>query len=212
MSPAFTWLRAALAALLLISTHSLATAWAQEAEPVARVVQQVGAVTALRGTVPRALHLSAPLFQGDHVVTGPESRVEIELADGSRLSLGAATRVAIDSVVYDGGSRGLRGVFTLILGILRSSLSGPVWRDGFSVETRAAVASVRSTDFVSEATQDKSSIFVVEGLVEVIPRRAPAVPLAAGEGVDVPLGATRVEVKTWGQARVDDVLARTRVP
>jgi len=201
----------AVAALFLVLSPALTEAHAQDARPAARVVEQIGVVTALRGGQPRTLRLAASLFQGDHIVTGPQSRVRIELADGSLLSLGAGTRVALTTVAFDADGRGLRGIFKLVLGILRSSLSGVVWRDGFSVETRAAVASVRSTDFVTEVLSEKSSVFVVDGLVEVLPVQAPAVPLVAGEGVDVPLGATRIEVKVWGQKRVDDVLARTRV-
>jgi hypothetical protein len=205
--------RAAIAAIFLIIAALVADrpASAQEPEPVARVVAQIGPVMAFQGTTPRALHLAAPLFEGDHVVTGPDARVELELADGSRLSLGAGTRVALDQVRYDAGGRGVRGFFNLILGILRSSLSGPTWREGFSIETRAAVASVRSTDFVTEALAEKIAVFVVEGRVEVAAGQTLVATLQAGQGVDVPLGATQAETKTWGQKRVDDVLARTRV-
>lgn len=205
--------RAAIAAIFLIFAAVAAdrTAAAQEPQPVARVVAQIGAVMAFQGSTPRALRLAAPLFEGDHVVTGPDARVELELADGSRLSLGAGTRVALDQVRFDAGGRGVRGLFNLILGILRSSLSGPTWREGFSVETRAAVASVRSTDFVTEALAEKTAVFVVEGRVAVAAGQTQIATLVAGQGVDVPLGATQAETKTWGQKRVDDVLARTRV-
>lgn len=205
--------RAAIAAILLIFATLAAgrPASAQESQPVARVVAQIGLVTAFRDTTPRVLRLAAPLYEGDHIVTGPDARVELELADGSRLSLGAGTRVALDQVRYDASGHGVRGVFNLILGILRSSLSGPTWREGFSIETRAAVASVRSTDFVTEALAEKTAVFVVEGRVEVAAGQTTVATLQAGQGVDVPLGATQAETKTWGQKRVDDVLARTRV-
>ena len=87
-----------IAALFLTFTLAIApnASQAQERQPVARVVAQVGPVTALSGSEPRSLHLSAPLFEGEHVVTGPNAKVQLELADGSRLSLGAGTRVATD--------------------------------------------------------------------------------------------------------------------
>ena len=60
-------------------------------------------------------------------------------------------------------------------------------------------------------------VFTVEGEVGVAPREAPdgAVAVGPGEGVDVPVGAgpeAALEVKRWGAARVERVLAATADP
>ncbi len=185
---------------------------AQEPEAIGRVVAQVGPATAMRATEPRSLRLGAPLYTGDWIATGPAARLRIELKDGSHLSLGAESRIEIDSLTFTAGGDGLGGALELVYGILRTVLSGPKWRDGFALETRAAIASVRSTDFIVEAGADNTAVFVAEGWVEVAPLSAPALVLGSGFGVDVPLGANAVEAKAWGPARIAGVMARTRVP
>lgn len=199
------------AALLVLAVLTGAAA-AQDTQAVGQVIAQAGPATAMRAAGPRALRLGAPVYAGDWIATGPESRLLIELSDGSRLSLGADSRIEIDSVTFAPQGNGLGAALELVYGILRTVLSGPAWRDGFAVETRAAIASVRSTDFIVEAGADKSSVFVAEGRVEVAPPGAPALVLEAGFGVEVPLGAAALEAKAWDQARIDAAMARTRVP
>lgn len=186
-------------------------ALAQDAA-VGQVVRQQGSVAAQRDGTMRALHLGAAVHQGDRVFTGSGAKVAIEFRDGSSLTVGAATEVVISEYVLDGGGRGVRGVVSLIFGIVRTSLSD-MWRSGFEVRSRAAVASVRSTDWVTESQADKSSVFVVEGTVAVSPTAGGnAVLVPADDGVDVPTGGAPSGVKRWGAKRVTSVLERTRVP
>ena len=100
----------------------------------------------------------------------------------------------------------------LLLGIIRTSLSG-AWSGGFEVQTRAAVAAVRSTDWITEARDDRTAVFGVAGKVAV---RALAddteVVLAKGFGTDVVNGEAPTPPKQWGSSRVEEVLARTRLP
>lgn len=199
-------------ALLLLSQICAPPAAAQEARPVGHIVQQRGPVTALAGGTPRMLFLGARVFQGDMIVTGANSRIRVEFADGSALSLGAEAQVEIDRMVLGPNGQGVKGVISLVIGILRASLAGAPWADGFEIETRAAVASVRATDFIAEAQADKTSVFVVEGRVAVTPAVGEAVTLDAGFGVDVTPGGGADAVKKWGAKRVEDAIARTRVP
>lgn len=205
-------LRRPAAAVLLLCLIVLAPAGplsAQEGEAVGQVVQQRGVVTALRTTVARSLHLGAPVYQGDQVITAGQAKVEIEFSDGSTLAVGAGTTVEVES--YAPAAR-RAGRLLLLIGIIRTSI-GELWSGGFEVRTRAAVASVRSTDWVTEAREDRSSVFVVEGAVEVTAEAGGAsVLLAAGEGTDVPVGGAPSPPTQWGAARVEDVLERTRVP
>ncbi|MGH6886607.1 MAG: hypothetical protein ACREGK_11110, partial [Geminicoccales bacterium] len=68
------------------------------------------------------------------------------------------------------------------------------------------------TEFLVETSPDKTSVFVVEGSVAVDAPAAAAIELAQDFGVDVEAGATRLEPKRWGAARVAEVLNRTRTP
>jgi hypothetical protein len=201
----------AIAAFALL-LFAVAPAAAQDARPVGQVVQQRGPVTALSDNEPRTLFLGARIFPGEKILTGADSRVRIEFADGSTLSVGAGSKVAVDSVVLDADNKGVRGVISLVVGILRASLGRAPWADGFQVETRAAIASVRSTDFIAEVLDDKTSVFVVEGQVAVAPAAAAPVLVDPGFGVDVTPDGGAATVKKWGQDRVDDAIARTQVP
>lgn len=195
--------------LLCLGLLAPAVPVSAQGEAVGQVVQQRGVVTALRTTVARSLHLGAPVYQGDQVVTAGQAKVEIEFDDGSTLSLGAGTTVELES--YAPAAR-RPGRLLLLIGIIRTSIA-ELWSGGFDVRTRAAVASVRSTDWVTEAREDRSSVFVVEGAVEVTAEAGGAsVLLSAGEGTDVPVGGAPSGPTQWGAARVQDVLERTRVP
>jgi len=184
-------------------------ATAQEDAAVGQVVQQKGPVTALRAGVPRSLYIGAFLQSGDRIRTGAAAKVRIDFRDGSSLSLGENTDVELSAYLPEGSGR---GVLTLLLGIIRTSLSS-VWRDGFEVRTLAAVASVRSTDWITELNQSRASVFVVDGSVAVRGVGDDSeVVLEKGFGVDVEAGKAPPAPKEWGAARVEQALARTRVP
>ena len=77
------------------------------------------------------------------------------------------------------------------------------------VQSRHAIAAVRGTEFAVEETETGSAVFVLTGRVRVSRRNAGFgyVTLQPGEGIDVAPGR-RLEVKTWGQARVQELLSR----
>lgn len=78
----------------------------------------------------------------------------------------------------------------------------------FQIRTPHAIASVRGTVFVVDVDARASSVFVVEGVVEVARRDGgETVMLAAGEGVDVAEGAP-LAAQRWQAARVEALLAR----
>lgn len=194
-------------AALAAAAPSVAQGSAEDA--VGQVSRQQGRVTALREATARSLHLGAAVFQGDRIITAAAAKVEIAFADGSTLSLGADTQVDLES--YSPAAR-KQGTLRLLIGIIRTSLSN-LWNGGFDVRTQAAVASVRSTDWITEADEDHSAVFVVSGEVEVAGTAAGrTVRLTAGDGTDVDLGEAPSPPAQWGDARVEDVLARTRLP
>ncbi len=81
-------------------------------------------------------------------------------------------------------------------------------KNRFEVTTPQAIAAVRGTKWAVDATEGKSSVFVVNGRVSVA-RRAGAnrVVLGPGEGVDVEATGA-LTVKRWPPARVAALLAR----
>lgn len=78
----------------------------------------------------------------------------------------------------------------------------------FKVLTPQAIAAVRGTRWAVDVTDAKTSVFVSDGRVGVTRRsRGRGVVLGPGEGVDVEATGP-LTVKTWGQARVDALMAR----
>ncbi len=84
----------------------------------------------------------------------------------------------------------------------------------FKVLTPQAIAAVRGTKWAVDVTEAKTSVFVANGRVGVTRRatRGRGAVLGAGEGVDVeatgPLTVKTLTVKTWGQPRIDALMAR----
>jgi hypothetical protein len=205
-------LAAGVVTLWLIAAAAGPVSPAASAEPedaIGHVVRQQGAVTAVRDAVARPLHLGAAVYRGDRIVTATAAKAEIEFRDGSTLAVGAESDVEIVAFAPEDG---MRGRLTLLIGIVRTSLSD-LWRGGFEVWTQAAIASVRSTEWVTEAQAERSSVFVVAGVVEVTGTAdGTRVTLREAEGTDVELSGAPSPPKRWGSPRVEDVLARTRLP
>lgn len=70
----------------------------------------------------------------------------------------------------------------------------------FKVLTPQAIAAVRGTKWAVDVAEAKTSVFVANGRVR-------GVVLGVGEGVDVEATGP-LTVKTWGQPRVDALMAR----
>lgn len=78
----------------------------------------------------------------------------------------------------------------------------------FQIRTPHAIASVRGTVFVVDATPDQTSVFVVEGIVDVRGLNGTeSAELSAGEGVVV-TSDPKLVVKRWPQEKVTALLAR----
>lgn len=77
------------------------------------------------------------------------------------------------------------------------------------IRTPHAIAAVRGTVYAVEIQPGSTAVFVVRGVVNVRHRRGlgGSVDLGAGQGVDVTPGQS-LEVKTWGAARVQELLSR----
>jgi len=78
----------------------------------------------------------------------------------------------------------------------------------FKVLTPQAIAAVRGTKWAVDVAEAKTSVFVANGRVGVTRRaRGRGVVLGPGQGVDVEATGP-LTVKTWGQPRVDALMAR----
>jgi hypothetical protein len=199
-------------ALVLVLLLGWGGGAAAQGDAVGRVTVVEGRAVALRGDVRTLLTADAPVYRDDRIRTGPAARLGIAFTDGSTLAVGSDSLVAVsDYAVASGGA--VDATISLFMGILRAVVAPGTPPGGFEVQTRAAVASVRSTEFVVTVERDDAHMaaFAVSGMVAVI---APAgtVVLEPGFGTDVDVGEAPVPPREWGAGRVREVLARTRLP
>ena len=182
--------------------------------PIGRVVQKSGFVTLTRDDRTRVVPVGAPVLAEDRVVTAADGQVEIAFRDRTVLVIGPASEVVIAEYGVDDRGNRLRALLSLLGGILRSTVAKAPDAGTFDVETRVAVASVRSTEWVIAADRrDHAAVFVVDGVVEVVSKsEKTGVRVEAGFGTDVFAGKAPTPPKQWGKKRVEDVLARTRMP
>lgn len=196
------------ARLFLLIVGILLAPAAQAAEPIARVVKQDGVAFVLRSAAaPQPLSVGADLYLDDEVRTGADGRVVLESDAGLKLVIGAASEVRVRRWLVEQQQSRIDIALGMVTGILRL-LGEPTDKSrSVEVQTRAAVASVRSTEWVVEATGAGTAVFSIEGAVVV---RSPAggVTLQTGDGTDVRLAAAPTPPVRWGQTRVDRTLAR----
>jgi hypothetical protein len=199
------WLRTMLAAVALGGLmRSLA---AQDA--VGEVVRTQGHVTKIHGAGETALGIGAKVTVGDSIVTGEDGKVDLRFTDGSLLTVGPASRVEVARYAPKAGGGGGEALLSLVNGIIKLIVDDGTRWSRFAVETETAVASVRGTEWLVDATKDTSAVLVLSGSVEVAGRSAgPVFKLGPGQGTDIKAGAAPTPPKVWGAARRQKALAR----
>jgi hypothetical protein len=196
-----------LALVSLLAAVSLLPA-AALADPVARVVEQAGDAFFVREGESALLRPGEDLAAEDRVVTAADGKVVIRFDDGSLCTIGPDSELLLADLAAPQG-----GWLDLVHGIVRLILAPGSRAAETGVRTSAAVASVRSTDFIVDAKLDHAAVFVAEGTVLVTGRlTSQSVTLQAGEGTDIPLRQPPTPPKRWGDKRVQDVTARTTLP
>ncbi len=106
---------------------------------------------------PESLRVRRALYFGDMVATGASTKVTLLFGDGAQVRLRENTAVRIES-------SNTRGKANLI-----SVLSGEIWarlRPGNTIGTRTAALGVLGTEIRLAATDDTSTLTVLEGLVD----------------------------------------------
>ena len=176
----------------------------------------VGTVVAVRGSVQveaagssQPLVANASVRAGDAIVSR-EGKAKIALDDGSIVSVGENTRVRIDRLERSRGF--VRARLAIVSGVLRLFVAKVAADGNFEVESETAIAAVRGTDWVIDATPAQTSVAVLSGKVAVSGRESQAastVVLALpGHGTDVRRGSPPTPPIPWGPRRLADVLTR----
>ena len=80
------------------------------------------------------------------------------------------------------------------------------------VRSPGALISARATDWIVEASAEASAVYVVEGRVTVSASGGASIVLTPGFGSAVLAGQAPGRPTRWDEARVRDLLQRSRVP
>jgi ferric-dicitrate binding protein FerR (iron transport regulator) len=149
-----------------------------------------------------------PLPEGAQAIaTGPGARAEITCEADLVVTIGAGTEVSLDALTQGSSP----AILNLLRGILGIDAPTPAFR-GFEVQTPLAIASARSTSWMTEYGEvTGTAVFVRSGKVEVTSaERQPLAMLDEGEGLTIvpgPDGAlpdpATLSVLEWGPERID---------
>lgn len=197
-----------LAALASAALHSHARGQDGIAGHLSRLA---GVVVVVRDGEEMVLGVKGAIDIADTIRTGADGRAEITFTDGSILTVGPDSEVAISFFAPEANES--TALLDLVSGIVRMTVNKATGWGRFEVRTTTAVASVRGTEYLVEALPDKSAVFVAEGRVAVSSRAgAGTIILRMGQGVDVTAAYVPLVAKTWGEKRRNEALARVTFP
>jgi len=176
----------------------------------------VGSIVAARGDVfadsgsgaQQPLAVNAPVHRGDTIVTG-RGKAKVALSDGTILSIGENTRVQVSHFASPEANPMVR--LNLFSGVLRPLVNRTTSAGSFEVETQTAIAAVRGTEWLMEATADNTAVALLRGRVAVMSRdnrRASVLLQSPGQGTDVARGQPPKPPAPWGRQRLADLLVR----
>ncbi|WP_368412921.1 FecR domain-containing protein [Dongia sp.] len=176
-----------------------------------RISRLSGTATVVRQGAESPLAIDQAINIADTVRTAADSRAEVTFTDGSILTVGPSSEVAVSFFAPEASES--TALLDLVSGIARMTVNKATAWGRFEVRTTTAVASVRGTDYLVEALPEKSSVFVAEGRVAVSSRvGAGTVVLREGQGVDVTGEYVDLVAKFWGEKRRIEALARVTFP
>ncbi|WP_375464061.1 FecR domain-containing protein [uncultured Methylobacterium sp.] len=188
--------------------------------PAAATPAQVGrvdkverqAVAVVEGA-PRDMAPTGPVFFSDMIRTGEASRLEAELADGTKVTMGEQGKITIDAFVYrpgqPGGKLGLnvvRGAFLFVGGKIEGPTGGNV-----AIRTAVGTLGVRGTTVWGGHIDGGYGVLVLDGIVTLKTRRG-TVTMRKGQGTMVYDGRAPQAAAPWPEDRTKRAVATISFP
>ena len=153
-----------------------------------------------RASKRRHLAVNAPVYVGDLVSTGIQSRLALRLGASTQVRLGADARLRLDRYIVDAG-----GVLELQRGTML--FDGEKTRGNVAVRSPFALIAVRGTRFFAGPSANVFGVFVARGRVSVT-AAGRRVELTEGMGTNIAYpGARPTDPTAWGAARIQAALA-----
>ena len=159
--------------------------------------------------IPRALQAQSDIVYDDLLRTGPDSRLQATLLDGSQITLGAHASLLIDTFVYAPATTSgalslslIEGAFKFVSGQIKEANG-----DRVDIATPIGVIGIRGTTFWMGNVDGGYGVLAIEGTVTVNARGG-RVTLRAGEGttlldIEDPPGTPQI----WPDDKVARALA-----
>lgn len=204
--------RVAIGCWILVLLLAVAEITAAQRPSVGTVERIQGRCIAIFGDSTRRLREGDEIHQYDVLITSAGARLQIVLADGTRVRLAEEAELLVDEFVFEPEAnrgnlslRALLGAFEFSGGAIED-LSEP----GVEIMTPVAMLGVRGTAFWAGPIDDGYGVLVLDGEVEVA-NRGGNVTLGPGEGTMLyRRDQAPTPVKRWGRAKIDRALAMTR--
>ena len=197
--------RLQLAALAFVVCATSALAGETSIGTVRRVQAQVDA---LRAADILKLSVAAPLEANDLLRSGERARLEAELVDGTKLTLGESAELKLDNFVYDPEYSARNRLIARIKGAFLF-VGGKVEGAGSEVTiiTANAVMGVRGTTFWGGPIDNAYGVLALSGVVTVS-TNAGSVTLTEGQGTMITAADAPPDApKTWPGAKRDRAIA-----
>lgn len=193
-------------AFILVSSPTVAQPRVSAGQAVA--VAGVAAIVRAQSRTP--LRQGTMVNFGDRIITGANARVRVRLIDGATLVVGPRSEIVVRTASTSIGRRSIS--LRLIFGIARA-IAPPNHRSALEIWTSAAIASVRHTDWIVVVRSDRTAVLAVEGAVDVTDRRSGKRNLLRkGQGIDLLTSGQHLGPRLWPAARIDRLLAATKLP
>lgn len=115
--------------------------------------------------------------EGDAIVAGPQSRAKVKMADGNELNISPESRIVLETYQYKPTDNKKKVLLNVVYGKVRAATAkenmyNDAAADGqansFQVKTKAAVAGVRGTDFLTSFNMQTNKAEVVTFKGEVM--------------------------------------------
>ena len=171
----------------------------------------IGQVTRERGDslgiiqqTERELTAGSAVIQHETLRTGLETRLEVTFRDDSRLTLGDASEIILDEMVYDPDSGDGAYVLRVSSGVFRM-VSGAINKKGgtLAVVTPVATIGVRGTDFWGLQEVDKLTMALLDdGELEITTPQGTVVLTRPGESVVINRDAPPGDIVVLDSAQI----------
>lgn len=198
--------------LLLVISSLLFSSIGLAASKIGEVSRIRGSAYAQSDSNFRILEQGRPVYLGERLLTGRNTRVELILEDGSKITLGDRTEFVLDKYRFQPDQDIGTATFNLITGVFRAVTAriGKVSRPDFRVRTAIATLGVRGTTFWGGINffDDRIHVALLKGKgVYAVNSKGKVEITEVGYGSTIARGGSPTSPKPWGKKKIDSAIA-----